>query len=218
MIVLGLTGSIGMGKSTAAALLRRLGVPVHDADASVHRLLGRNGAAVQRVAAAFPGTGGANGIDRAELGRRVFDDKAALRRLEQILHPLVRAECERFLRRMAARGAPLVVLDIPLLFESGGERRCDAVIVVSTPEFLQRARVLARPGMSESRLAAILAKQMPDRDKRRRADFVVPTGLGRRLTLRRLAEIVKMLSAEQSVHAHRRTARRRLPRRWERHA
>jgi dephospho-CoA kinase len=218
MIVLGLTGSIGMGKSTAAALLRRLCVPVHDADASVHRLLGRNGAAVQRVAAAFPGTGGANGIDRAELGRRVFDDKAALRRLEQILHPLVRAESERFLRRMAARGVPLVVLDIPLLFESGGERRCDAVIVVSAPEFLQRARVLARPGMSESRLAAILAKQMPDRDKRRRADFVVPTGLGRRLTLRRLAEIVKMLSAEQSVHAHRRTARRRLPRRWGRHA
>ena len=117
MIVLGLTGSIGMGKSTAAALLRRLGVPVHDADASVHRLLGRDGAAVQRVAAAFPGTGGANGIDRAELGRRVFDDKAALRRLEQILHPMVRAESERFLRTMAARRVPIVVLDIPLLFE-----------------------------------------------------------------------------------------------------
>src|SRR5258707_12991036 len=110
MIVLGLTGSIGMGKSTAAALLRRLGVPVHDADASVHRLLGRNGAGVERVAAAFPGTGGANGIDRAELGRRVFNDKASLRRLERILHPLVRAESDRFLRRMAAHGVPLVVL------------------------------------------------------------------------------------------------------------
>jgi dephospho-CoA kinase len=195
MIVLGLTGSIGMGKSTAAALLRRLGVPVHDADASVHRLLGRNGAAVQRVAAAFPGTGSADGIDRAALGRRVFDDKAALRRLEQILHPLVRAESDRFLRRMAARRVPLAVLDIPLLFESGGPRRWDAVIVVSAPEFVQRARVLARPGMSESRLAAILAKQMPDREKRRRADFVVPTGLGRRLTLRRLAEIVRLAAA-----------------------
>jgi dephospho-CoA kinase len=211
MIVLGLTGSIGMGKSTAVALLRRLGVPVHDADASVHRLLGRDGAAVERVAAAFPGTGGVNGIDRAELGRRVFNDQAALRRLEQILHPLVRAESERFLRRMAARGVPLAVLDIPLLFESGGERRCDAIVVVSAPEFLQRARVLARPGMSESRLAAILAKQMPDREKRRRADFVVPTGLGRRVTLRRLAEIVKMLGAQQSSHSHRRTRRRRLP-------
>ncbi len=206
MIVLGLTGSIGMGKSTAAALLRRLGVPVHDADASVHRLLGRNGAAVERVAAAFPGTGGANGIDRAELGRRVFND------------PLVRAESDRFLRRMAAQGVPLVVLDIPLLFESGGERRCDAVIVVSAPSFLQRARVLARPGMSESRLAAILAKQMPDREKRNRADFIVPTGLGRRLTLRRLAEIVKMLSAQQSQHPEPRRAPRRLPRRWGRHA
>jgi dephospho-CoA kinase len=218
MIVLGLTGSIGMGKSTAAALLHRLGVPVHDADASVHRLLGRNGAAVERVAAAFPGTGGANGIDRAELGRRVFNDKAALRRLERILHPLVRAESDRFLRRMAAHRVPLVVLDIPLLFESGGDRRCDAVIVVSAPSFLQRARVLARPGMSESRLAAILAKQMPDREKRNRADFIVPTGLGRRLTLRRLAEIVKMLSAQQSQHSRPRMARRQLPRRWGRHA
>jgi dephospho-CoA kinase len=218
MIVLGLTGSIGMGKSTAAALLRQLGVPVHDADASVHRLLGRNGAAVERVAAAFPGTGGVNGIDRAELGRRVFNDQAALRRLEQILHPLVRAESERFLRRMAARGVPLAVLDIPLLFESGGERRCDAVIVVGAPSFLQRARVLARRGMSESRLAAILAKQMPDREKRRRADFVVPTGLGRRVTLRRLAEIVKIFGAQQSQHSRTRMARRRLPRRWGRHA
>ncbi len=204
MIVLGLTGSIGMGKSTAAALLRRLGVPVHDADASVHRLLGRDGAAVQRVAAAFPGTGGANGIDRAELGRRVFDDEAALRRLEQILHPMVRAESERFLRTMAARRVPVVVLDIPLLFESGDGRRLDAIIVVSAPEFLQRARVLARPGMSASRLDAILAKQMPDRDKRRRANFVVPTGFGRRLTLRRLAEIVRVAAGPNQGLAGRR--------------
>jgi dephospho-CoA kinase len=204
MIVVGLTGSIGMGKSTAAALLRRLGVPVHDADAAVHRLLGRGGAAVKAVAAAFPGTARKAGIDRAALGRRVFGDAASLRRLEDILHPLVRADTDRFLRRMAARRVPLVVLDIPLLFESGGARRCDAVIVVSAPAFLQRARVLARPGMSEARLAAILAKQMPDGEKRRRADFVVPTGLGRRLTLRRLAEIVRVLSANPSRFSGRR--------------
>jgi dephospho-CoA kinase len=192
MVVLGLTGSIGMGKSTAAAMLRRIGVAVHDADAAVHHLLGRKGGAVARVAAAFPGTAGPDGIDRAALGRRVFGDAAALRRLEGILHPMVRAETARFLRGMAGRRARLVVLDIPLLFESGGEGRCDAVAVVSAPAFLQRARVLARPGMSEARLAAILAQQMPDREKRRRADFVVPTGLGRRLTLRRLAEIVRV--------------------------
>jgi dephospho-CoA kinase len=204
MIVVGLTGSIGMGKSTAAALLRRLGVPVHDADAAVHRLLGRGGAAVKAVAAAFPGTARKAGIDRAALGRRVFGDAASLRRLEDILHPLVRADTDRFLRRMAARRVPLVVLDIPLLFESGGARRCDAVIVVSAPAFLQRARVLARPGMSAARLAAILAKQMPDGEKRRRADFVVPTGLGRRLTLRRLAEIVRVLSANPSRFSGRR--------------
>jgi dephospho-CoA kinase len=204
MVVLGLTGSIGMGKSTAAAMLRRLGVPVHDSDAAVHRLLGRNGAAVAQVAAAFPGTEGPDGIDRAALGRRVFGDAAALRRLERILHPMVRAESARFLRRMAARRAKLVVLDIPLLFETGGEARCDAIVVVSAPPFLQRARVLRRPGMDAARLAAILAKQMPDGEKRRRADFVVPTGLGRRETLRRLAEIVRVAGAAQPRFALRR--------------
>ncbi len=204
MVILGLTGSIGMGKSTAAAMLRRLGVPVHDADAAVHRLLGRNGAAVPKVAAAFPGTAGPDGIDRAVLGRRVFGDTAALRRLEGILHPMVRAETARFLRRMRARGAALVVLDIPLLFETGGEERCDAILVVSAPGFLQRARVLARPGMDASRFAAIRAKQMPDSEKRLRADFVVPTGLGRRETLRRLAGIVRLASVE-----HPRMARRK---------
>ncbi|MBV9522500.1 MAG: dephospho-CoA kinase [Alphaproteobacteria bacterium] len=195
MIVLGLTGSIGMGKSTAAAMLRRLGVPVHDADACVHRLLGRGGAAVRPVGAAFPGTLGSAGIDRHELGRRVFGDAAALRRLERILHPMVRAEEQRFLRRMTARRVPLAVLDIPLLFETGGEARCDAVIVVTAPPSLQRARVLARPGMTGERLAAILAKQVPDRDKRRRADFVVPTGAGRAATLRHLAEIVRIMKS-----------------------
>jgi dephospho-CoA kinase len=206
MIILGLTGSIGMGKSTAAAMFRRLGVPVHDADASVHRLLGPGGAAVPRVEAAFPGTSGPNGIDRRELGRRVFEDAAALRRLEAILHPMVRQDERRFLSRMARRRAPVVVLDIPLLFESGSEGRCDAVAAVSAPSFLQRARVLSRPGVTPQRLAAILAKQMPDREKRRRADYVVPTGLGRRLTLQRLAAIVRILKGSTTGMArpHRR--------------
>jgi dephospho-CoA kinase len=193
MIVLGLTGSIGMGKSTAAALLRRLGVPVHDADAAVHRLLGPGGRAVPRVAAAFPGVAGPAGNDRRALGARVFGDAAALRRREAILHPMVHAAERRFLHAMERRRSPLVVLDIPLLFETGGERRCDAVIVVSAPPALQRARVMARPGMTAARYAAILDKQMPDREKRRRADFVVPTGQGRALTLRRLARIVRVL-------------------------
>jgi dephospho-CoA kinase len=195
VIVLGLTGSVGMGKSTAAAMLRRLGIAVHDADASVHRLLGPGGAAVPFVEAAFPGTSGPVGIDRRELGRRVFGDPAALRRLEGILHPMVQAEERAFLLRMAGRHAPLVVLDIPLLFETGGERRCDAVLVVTAPAFLQRARVLARPGMTRERLAAILGQQMADQEKRRRADFVVPTGLGRAVTLHRLAAIVRVMRA-----------------------
>jgi dephospho-CoA kinase len=199
MKVLGLTGSIGMGKSTAAAMLRRLGVPVHDADAAVHRLLGPGGAAVAPVAAAFPGSEivdpatGRRRIDRAALGRRVFADPAALRRLEAIIHPLVRADERRFRRRMASRHEKLVVLDIPLLFESGGDRRCDKILVVTAPRRSQRARVMARPGMTEERFAAVLAKQMPDAEKRRRADFVVQTGLGRNVTLRRLAEIVRIL-------------------------
>jgi dephospho-CoA kinase len=218
MIVLGLTGSIGMGKSTAAALFRRLGVPVHDADASVHRLLGPGGAAVERVEAAFPGTAGRNGIDRGALGRRVFGDGAALRRLEAILHPMVRADETRFLRRMTARRAKLVVLDIPLLFESGGAGHCDAVVVVSAPEFLQRARVLRRPGASAERLAAILAKQMPDAEKRRRADFVVLTGLGRRLTLRSLAEIVRVLKRRSDRRAGNRRDRSAASWRRGRHA
>jgi dephospho-CoA kinase len=195
MIILGLTGSIGMGKSTAAAMFRRLGVPVHDADACVHRLLAAGGAAVPLVEAAFPGVSGSNGVDRGALGRRVFGDDAALRRLEAILHPMVRADERRFLHQMAARRVPLVVLDIPLLFESGNDVRCDAVVVVSAPAFLQRARVLGRPGMTEERFAAILAKQMADRVKRRRADFVVPTGMGHRVTLRCLSEIVRVLTA-----------------------
>ncbi|MDA8230176.1 MAG: dephospho-CoA kinase [Magnetospirillum sp.] len=193
MKILGLTGSIGMGKSTAAGMLRRLGLPVHDADAAVHRLLAKGGAAVARVEAAFPGTVVAGAVDRAELGRRVFGDPAALRRLEAILHPLVREAERAFLKRCARRGAALAVLDIPLLFETGAERRCDAVAVVTAPAFLQAQRVLLRPGMSPARLAAIRARQMPDADKLRRADSVIPTGSGRLLALRRLVRAVTLV-------------------------
>jgi dephospho-CoA kinase len=199
VIVLGLTGSIGMGKSTAAATLRRLGVPLFDADQVVHRLLAPGGRAVRSVSEAFPGVvTQAGGIDRGLLGHRVFAESAALDRLEAILHPMVAAEEKRFLAICRSRREPLAVLDIPLLFETGGERRCDYVLVVSAPALVQRQRVLRRPGMTEIRLAAILQKQMPDKEKRRRADFVVPTGLGRSVSLRRLQAIVRFLCGDRS--------------------
>ena len=192
MIVLGLTGSIGMGKSTAAAVLRRLGVPLYDADAEVHRLLGRGGAAVAAVEAAFPGVRVATGaIDRGQLGRRVFGKPAELRRLERILHPMVRAAERRFVARARGRREKLVVLDIPLLFETDRIDRVDGVIVVSAPARLQRGRVMRRPGMTAERLAAILRSQLPDVEKRRRADFTVSTALSRAEGARQLAAIVR---------------------------
>ncbi|CAA7614027.1 Dephospho-CoA kinase [Candidatus Terasakiella magnetica] len=197
MRILGLTGSIGMGKTTAATMLRRLGVPVHDADATVHRLLARNGKAVAVVEAAFPGVVKNKAVDRVELGRRVFGDLAALRRLEAIIHPLVRQAEHDFIKAQQRRRTPLVVLDIPLLFETHGEIRCDRVAVVSCPAFLQAQRVLARPGMTPERLAAILAKQTPDGEKRRRADYVIPTGLGKVPALRRLKAIVKAMMKDR---------------------
>jgi dephospho-CoA kinase len=179
MIVVGLTGSIGMGKSTTARMLRRLGQPLWDADATVHRLLGPGGAAVREVLALFPGAAnGSGGIDRAVVGRTVFDDTAALARLESILHPKVRAARTRFLAAASRRRAKRVILDIPLLYETGGEAGCDAVIVVTAPAFLQRQRVLSRPGMSEARLGRILGLQLPDSRKRRLTPHVVQTGLG----------------------------------------
>lgn len=169
-----------MGKSTAAAMFRRDGIAVHDADAAVHDLMRRGGAAVPAVAKAFPEAVRDGAVDRKALGALVFGKPEALRRLEAILHPLVRRRMRRFLQQAGRRGDRLVVLDIPLLFETGGERFCDAVAVVSAPRLIQRQRVLARPGMTPEKFAAILAAQMPDREKRRRADWVVPTGLGRR--------------------------------------
>lgn len=190
MIILGLTGSIGMGKTVTAGMFRHLGVAVHDADVAVHRFLGSGGAAVAEVEAAFPGVAKGGAIDRAVLGRRVFGDAEALRCLEGILHPMVGRDRDRFLRQVAIRRGHLAILDIPLLFEIGGGASCDAVVVVTAPAFLQRMRVLARPGMTEERLAAILARQVPDAEKRRRADFIVQTGLGRGYALRCVQEII----------------------------
>lgn len=193
MFILGLTGSIGMGKSTAAAQLRDLGLPVHDADAAVHALTGPRGAAVDAVGCAFPGAVRDGAVDRQALGARVLDDDAALKRLEGILHPLVRRSERKFLAACARRRAPVVVLDIPLLFETGGDARCDAVVVVHCRAALQRRRVLARPGMSEHRFQAILDRQVPAREKVWLADFAVNTGIGRHAALKQLQRIVKLV-------------------------
>ena len=197
MLILGLTGSIGMGKSTAAGMLRQLGVPVHDADASVHRLMARGGAAVPQIAALFPDAVQDGQVDRGRLGQAVFGDAAALRRLEGVLHPLVRRGSDRFLRRQARRRRWLAVLDIPLLYETDAAGRCDAVVVVSAPAWLQRQRVLARPGMTAERFAAIAAQQVPDREKRRKADYVVETGLSKRNTLCQLQAVLKDMKDRQ---------------------
>jgi len=176
LIVLGLTGSIGMGKSTTAAMFRTRGVPVFDADAAVHALYA--GALAVAVEAAFPGTTVDGVVDRAALGRRVLGDRDALRRLEAIVHPAVRAAERTFLETARADGAAVAVLDIPLLYETGRERDVDRVVVVSADAATQRARVLARPGMTGEKFEAILARQLPDAEKRRRADHVIDTGGG----------------------------------------
>jgi dephospho-CoA kinase len=173
MIILGLTGSIGMGKTTVGEFFAESGAMVYDADSAVHRLYA--GAAVPLIEAAFPGTTRDGTVDRARLAEQVVGDAAALKRLEAIVHPLVRREEEQFLAKAEADGAAVAVLDIPLLLETGGDKRCDAVVVVSAPAETQRARVIGRPGMSEEKFAGLLAKQMPDAEKRRRADFVVDT-------------------------------------------
>ncbi len=199
MVIAGLTGSIAMGKSTTAMLLRRLGVPVHDADAVVHRLLAPGGAAAA-VAAAFPDAVRSGAVDRRALGDLVFADPEQLARLEGILHPLVRADELTFLHRQCRLGARLVVLDIPLLFETGAQARLDAVVTVTASPMVQRWRAVARPGMSEARLRAITARQLPDGVKRRRADYVVVAGPARSYTLRALGEIVRSLQQRKGRH------------------
>ena len=176
MIVLGLTGSIGMGKSTTAALFAEAGVPVYDADAAVHRLY--EGAAVDAIEAAFPGTTADGKVDRTRLSASVVHDPAAMKRLEEIVHPMLGASRQKFLQDAEQSGAPVAVVDVPLLFETGGEKRVDAVVVVTTTAELQRERILSRPNMTEEKFAAILARQMPDAEKRKRAHFVVDTSHG----------------------------------------
>lgn len=201
MIVLGLTGSIAMGKSTAATMFRRLGVRVFDADRSVHELLAGNPDAIAAIATTFPGTVRDGRVDRPALAGAVFGNDEALDRLERIVHPLVDAAQERFLKTAARHRVPLVVLDIPLLFETGRERHCDAVAVVSAPAFVQQQRLRARPGMDRQRMEKTLARQMPDAEKRRRADYIIPTGRSRGETMRVITRIVRELQAPPACGA-----------------
>jgi dephospho-CoA kinase len=189
--ILGLTGSIGMGKSAVAAMFAELGVPVFDADAEVRRMQGPGGALVAPIEAVFPGTTGPNGIDRAKVGAAVFGNPAALAQLESIVHPAVRELRTAFLADHAA--APLVVFDIPLLFEKGGVEEVNAVLVVSAPDAVQRARVLARPGMTPARFEQVLALQLPDAEQRARADYVIDTGGPLETTRREVAKLVEKL-------------------------
>lgn len=195
MIVLGLTGSIGMGKSTAAKMFSDAGVPVHDSDEAVHRLY--SGKAAPLVEAAFPGTVRDGVVDRAALSGQVLGKPEALKKLEAIIHPLVRADADDFLARSRAAGAPLAVLDIPLLFETGGRERVDKVVVVSAPADVQRERVLARPGMTEQKFASILARQVPDAEKRSKADFVIDTGGSFDDTRQAVQRVIAALAGEK---------------------
>lgn len=195
MIVLGLTGSIGMGKSTTARLFAEAGVPVHDSDEAVHRLYA--GEAAQLVEAIFPGTVVDGVVDRTQLARRVLGDPAAIRKLEGLIHPLVRADAEAFLARQREAGAPLALLDIPLLFETGGRNRVDKVVVVTAPADIQRERVLARPGMTEEKFSAILAKQVPDAEKQKLADFIIDTGSGIEPARAAVLQIVAKLTGDK---------------------
>lgn len=193
MILVGLTGSIGMGKSTTAEMFARAGAPVYDADAEVRRLYAPGGAAVAPVEAAFPGVTVAGAIDRADLAERVLGDPAALARLNGIVWPLMGVSRAQFLTRAEAAGADFAIMDIPLLLETGGEQNVDVVVVVSAPEAVQRRRVLGRPGMTQEKFDAILAAQMPDQDKRARADFVIDTSLGLNSAKSQVAAVITAL-------------------------
>lgn len=192
MIILGLTGSIGMGKSTTAKMFVEAGVPVHDSDETVHRLY--SGRAAPLIEARFPGVTANGSVDRQKLAGQVLDNPAAMRDLEAIIHPLVRAETEAFLTRNRDAGTPIVVLDIPLLFETGGEGRVDRIVVVTAPAGVQRERVLARPGMTAEKFEAIRARQVPDADKRAKADYVIDTSLGLKAARASVNDIVRQLS------------------------
>ena len=193
MRIIGLTGGIGMGKSTIAAAFRRAGIPVFDADAAVHALQGRGGRAVRAIGEAFPGTVRDGAVDRAALRAAAVPDPLAMRTLERILHPMVRAAEQAFLLRARRAGRRVAVLDVPLLLETGGERRVDLVAVVSAPRAVQRARVRARRRMTDAQIDAIMARQMPDAEKRRRAHVIISTGLSRHHALRQLKRLIQEL-------------------------
>lgn len=193
IIVIGLTGSIGMGKSETAKMFERANIAVFDSDAAVHGLMAKNGAAVDRVEAAFTGVKGSDGIDRKALGARVFGDGAALKKLESILHPMVSAQRQDFFEQMKDQGHDMVVMDVPLLFETDGDQKCDYTVVVSAPAAIQRTRVLARPDMSVEKFENILAKQMPDSEKRQRADFIVQSDQGIGYAETQVGEIIEKI-------------------------
>ena len=194
MIVLGVTGSIAMGKSTVSTMLSCLNNPIHDADKTVHDLMGVNGAVYHEIAERFPNAVEVNGVNRKKLGQEVFGNPKKLTELENILHPLVREARDNFIRQQNRYKSKLVILDIPLLYETGGEKQCDKVLVVSAPYFIQRQRVLARQGMTRTKFHDILKRQLPDYEKRKRADFVVPTGLGKAYTYKTLKRLVRSLN------------------------
>ena len=198
MFVLGLTGSIGMGKTTAANMFKLLGVPVYDADSTVHYLLSKNTAVLKQVSDRFPKSFDGLSIDRQILGAIVFNDPQARKDLETIIHPHVREMSRKFLWNQSRINARLVVLDIPLLYETGSDSRANAVVVVTAPKFLQLRRVLLRPGMNIKKLEGILESQMSDYDKRRRADFIVETGIGKAYTYRALSRLVNLLRVQNS--------------------
>jgi dephospho-CoA kinase len=202
VIVIGITGSIGMGKTTAANMLRDMGIPVHDSDASVHKLLGPDGAAVAAVGAKFPEAlvkdkTGREHIDRQALGRIVFGDRAKKRALEEILHPMVRAESDAFKEEMRQKAHKMIALDIPLLFETGGEKRVDVTVCVSAHRDVQRERVLARPGMTSEKFDRIVAGQLPDAEKRKRANYVVETDKGFDDMKKQLQKIIDTIGAKR---------------------
>ncbi|MBT3550492.1 MAG: dephospho-CoA kinase [Rhodospirillaceae bacterium] len=200
MVIIGLTGSMAMGKTTVAGMFRYLRIPVYDADATVHAMLAKGGEAVEDVAGLFPGVVEDGAVNRARLGAEVFGKDDALAGLEAILHPMVRRQQSRFLKRAMGRRAALAVLDVPLLFETRGEDHCDLVAVVSASPFLQRARILSRPGMSAQKMRDILARQVPDGEKRRRADFIINTGLDRQQSLRQVRNIVTVAGTMTGTH------------------
>lgn len=196
MNILGLTGSIGMGKSAAALMLRRLGVPVHDADKVVHNLMSSCGKLIYCIEKMFPGVAYAGAVDRRLLGQIAFSNPADLKRLEEVVHPFVEHEERLFLAAHRRARTALVVLDIPLLYETGAEQRCDSVAVVSAPYRVQRSRVMTRPGMTQDKFQSICARQLSDCEKRRRADWVIPTGLGKRVTFAYLKATVVHLRSQ----------------------